>query len=159
MVFPVVMYVFPYMTSPTLWCWRRLLRVPWTARRSDQSILEEISPVHLEKPSLTQLSLSWAPFCLNKFFSVVFKDFLAQLLLCNQCLSFKISQQAFHIYQLHLFSIPVPLSSFLLVNPNHSPDIVPSLILVYLGFPRDNCHVKSSGRIIPFSMKWSQQYL
>jgi len=28
-----------------LWCWRRLLRVPWTARRSDQSILEEISPV------------------------------------------------------------------------------------------------------------------
>ena len=27
-----------------LWCWRRLLRVPWTARRSNQSILEEISP-------------------------------------------------------------------------------------------------------------------
>ena len=27
-----------------LWCWRRLLRVPWTARRSDQSILKEISP-------------------------------------------------------------------------------------------------------------------
>ena len=27
-----------------LWCWRRLLRVPWTARRSDQSILEEINP-------------------------------------------------------------------------------------------------------------------
>ena len=27
-----------------LWCWRRLLRVPWTAKRSDQSILEEISP-------------------------------------------------------------------------------------------------------------------
>ena len=28
-----------------LWCWRRLLRVPWTARRSNQSILKEISPV------------------------------------------------------------------------------------------------------------------
>ena len=29
-----------------LWCWRRLLRVPWTARRSNQSILKEISPAH-----------------------------------------------------------------------------------------------------------------
>ena len=29
-----------------LWCWRRLLRVPWTARRSNQSILKEIQPVH-----------------------------------------------------------------------------------------------------------------
>ena len=29
-----------------LWCWRRLLRVPWTARRSNQSILKEISPIH-----------------------------------------------------------------------------------------------------------------
>ena len=29
------------------WCWRRLLRVPWTARRSNQSILKEISPEHL----------------------------------------------------------------------------------------------------------------
>ena len=29
-----------------LWCWKRLLRVPWTARRSNQSILKEISPVH-----------------------------------------------------------------------------------------------------------------
>ena len=31
----------------TLWCWRRLLRVPWTARRSSQSILKEISPEYL----------------------------------------------------------------------------------------------------------------
>ena len=31
-----------------LWCWRRLLRVPWTARRSNQSILKEIRPVHSE---------------------------------------------------------------------------------------------------------------
>jgi len=30
-----------------LWCWRRLLRVPWTARRSNQSILKEISPEYL----------------------------------------------------------------------------------------------------------------
>ena len=36
-----------------LWCWRRLLRVPWTARRSNQSILKEISPEHsLEGPML-----------------------------------------------------------------------------------------------------------
>ena len=32
------------MNAFELWCWRRLLRVPWTARRSDQSILKEISP-------------------------------------------------------------------------------------------------------------------
>ena len=36
-----------------LWCWRRLLRVPWTARRSNQSILKEISPEYsLEGPKL-----------------------------------------------------------------------------------------------------------
>ena len=34
----------PKMDSVELWCWRRLLRVPWTARRSNQSILKEISP-------------------------------------------------------------------------------------------------------------------
>ena len=38
----------PYLTLPftffDLWCWRRLLRIPWTARRSNQSILQEISP-------------------------------------------------------------------------------------------------------------------
>ena len=54
MVFPVVMYGFESWTVKKaecrridafeLWCWRRLLRVPWTARRSDQSILKEISP-------------------------------------------------------------------------------------------------------------------
>ena len=32
-----------------LWCWRRLLRVPWTARRSNQSILKEINPEYLSK--------------------------------------------------------------------------------------------------------------
>ena len=54
MVFPVVMYGCESWTvkkaehrridSFKLWCWRRLLRVPWTARRSNQSILKEISP-------------------------------------------------------------------------------------------------------------------
>ena len=41
MVFPVVMYG---CDAFELWCWRRLLRVPWTARRSNESILKEISP-------------------------------------------------------------------------------------------------------------------
>ena len=40
-----------------LWCWRRLLRVPWTARRSNQSILKEISPEY----SLEGLMLKWPP--------------------------------------------------------------------------------------------------
>ena len=54
MVFPVVMYACESWTinkaecqridAFELWCWRRLLRVPWTARKSNQSILKEISP-------------------------------------------------------------------------------------------------------------------
>ena len=54
MVFPVVMYGCESWTAKNaehwrtdafeLWCWRRLLRVPWTARRSNQSIVKEISP-------------------------------------------------------------------------------------------------------------------
>ena len=54
MVFPVVMYGCESRTVKKaerlridafeLWCWRRLLRVPWTARRSNQSILKEINP-------------------------------------------------------------------------------------------------------------------
>ena len=54
MVFPIVMYKCESLTIKKaeykkfdvseLWCWRRLLRVPWTARRSNQSILEEINP-------------------------------------------------------------------------------------------------------------------
>ena len=56
MVFPVVMYGCQSWTVKKaecqridafeLWCWRRLLRVPWTARRSNQSILKQISPEH-----------------------------------------------------------------------------------------------------------------
>ena len=54
MVFPVVMYGYeswtlkkaehPRIGAFELWCWRRILRVPWTARRSNQSILQEIDP-------------------------------------------------------------------------------------------------------------------
>ena len=54
MVFPVVIYGFESWTLKKaehqiidtfdLWCWRRILRVPWTAKRSNQSILKEISP-------------------------------------------------------------------------------------------------------------------
>ena len=46
-----------------LWCWRRLLRVPWTARRSNQSILKEISPgCSLEGPMLKlKLQYFWPP--------------------------------------------------------------------------------------------------
>ena len=56
MVFPVVMYGYESWTVKKaecqridvfeLWCWIRLLRVPWTARRSNQYILKETSPVH-----------------------------------------------------------------------------------------------------------------
>ena len=56
MVFPVVMYGYESWTIKKaersridafeLWCWRRLLRVPWTAKRSNQSILKEISPTY-----------------------------------------------------------------------------------------------------------------
>ena len=63
MVFPVVMYGCESWTIKKaecriidafdLWCWRRLLRVPWTARRSNQSILKEISPEY----SLEELKL------------------------------------------------------------------------------------------------------
>ena len=63
MVFPVVMYgceswaikkaEYRRIDALELWCWRRLLRVPWTARRSNQSIIKEISPgCSLEGPML-----------------------------------------------------------------------------------------------------------
>ena len=69
MVFPVVMYGCESWTVKKgecrridafeLWCWRRLLRVPWTARRSNQSILKEISPgISLERMML-QLKLQY----------------------------------------------------------------------------------------------------
>ena len=42
-----------------LWCWRRLLRVPWTARRSNQSILKEISPVISLEGLMLRLKLQY----------------------------------------------------------------------------------------------------
>ena len=72
MVFPVVMYGCDSWTVKKaecrriyafeLWCWRRLLRVPWTARRSNQSILKEISPgCSLEGPMLKLKPIFWPP--------------------------------------------------------------------------------------------------
>ena len=67
MVFPVVMYGFESWTVKKaehlrigafeLWCWRRLLRVPWTARRSNQSILREISPEYSLEGLMLKLKL------------------------------------------------------------------------------------------------------
>ena len=42
-----------------LWCWRRLLRVPWTARRSNQSILKEISPGYSLEEVMLKLKLQY----------------------------------------------------------------------------------------------------
>ena len=69
MVFPVVMYGCESWTIKKaecwridafeLWCWRRLLRVPWTARRSNQSILKEISPEYSLKGLMLKLKLQY----------------------------------------------------------------------------------------------------
>ena len=69
MVFPVVMYrceswtimkaECPRTDGFELWCWRRLLRVPWTARRSNQSILKEISPECLLEGLMLYLKLQY----------------------------------------------------------------------------------------------------
>ena len=72
MVFPVVMYGCESWTVKKaehqrieafeLWCWRRLLRVPWTARRSNQSILKEINPgISLEGMMLKLNPVLWPP--------------------------------------------------------------------------------------------------
>ena len=69
MVFPVVMYGCESWTIKKaecrridafeLWCWRRLLRVPWTARRFNQSILKEISPEYSLKGLMLKLKLQY----------------------------------------------------------------------------------------------------
>ena len=69
MVFPVVMYGCESWTikraecqridASELWCWRRLLRVPWTARRSHQSILKEISPEYSLEGLMLKLKLQY----------------------------------------------------------------------------------------------------
>ena len=67
MVFPVVMYECESwiikkaecqrIDAIELWCWRRLLRVPWTARRSNQSVLKEISPEYSLEELMLKLKL------------------------------------------------------------------------------------------------------
>ena len=69
MVFPVVMYGCESWTikkaecqrtdALELWCWRRLLRVPWSARRSNQSILKEISPEYSLEGLMLKLKLQY----------------------------------------------------------------------------------------------------
>ena len=69
MVFPVVMYGCQIGTRKKakcrridtfeLWCWRRLLKVPWTARRSNQSILKEISPEYSLEGLMLMLKLQY----------------------------------------------------------------------------------------------------
>ena len=69
MVFPVVMYGCESWTIKKaecrridafeLWCWRRLLRVPWTARRSNQSILKEINPEYSLERLMLKLKLQY----------------------------------------------------------------------------------------------------
>ena len=69
MVFPIVIYGCESWTikkaerqridASELWCWRRLLRVPWTARRSNQSILKEISPEYSLEGLMLKLKLQY----------------------------------------------------------------------------------------------------
>ena len=76
MVFPVVMYGCESWTIKKaecrridvfeLWCWRRLLRVPWTARRSNQSILKEISPEYSLEGSMLKLKLQYFGYLMRR---------------------------------------------------------------------------------------------
>ena len=69
MVFPIVMYGYESWTIKKaecqridafeLWCWRRLLRVPWTTRRSNQCILKEISPDYSLEELMLKLKLQY----------------------------------------------------------------------------------------------------
>ena len=69
MVFPVVMYACESWTVKkaecqrldafTVWCWRRLLRVPWTARRCNQSMIKEISPEYSLEGLMLKLKLQY----------------------------------------------------------------------------------------------------
>ena len=76
MVFPVVMYGCEGWTIKKaecqridafeLWCWRRLLRVPWTARRSNQSILQEISPEYSLEGLMLKLKLQYFGYLMQR---------------------------------------------------------------------------------------------
>ena len=76
MVFPVVMYGWESWTVKKaerqridafeLWCWRRLLRVPWTARRSNQSILKETSPGCSLEELMLRLKLQYFDYLMGR---------------------------------------------------------------------------------------------
>jgi len=76
MVFPVVMYGYDSWTIKKaeqqridvfeLWCWRRPLRVPWTARRSNQSILVEISPEYSLEGLMLKLKLQYFGYMMRR---------------------------------------------------------------------------------------------
>jgi len=76
MVFPVVMYRFESWTIKKaehqrvdtfkLWCWRRLLRVPWTARISNQSLLKEIHPEYSLKGLMLKLKLQYFGYMMRR---------------------------------------------------------------------------------------------
>ena len=76
MVFPVAIYGCESWTIKKaerqridafeLWCWRRLLRVPWTARRSNQSILKDISPEYLLEGLMLMLKLQYFSYLMQR---------------------------------------------------------------------------------------------
>ena len=76
MICPVVMYGYESWTVKKaehqgidafeLWCWKRLLRVPWTARRSNQSILKEISPVCSLEGLMLKLKLQYFGYLMRR---------------------------------------------------------------------------------------------
>ena len=76
MIFPVVMYGCESLTIKKvecqrtgafkLWCWRRLLRVPWTARRSNQFILKEISPEYSLEVLMLKLKLQYFGYLMQR---------------------------------------------------------------------------------------------
>ena len=76
MVFPVVIYGCESWTIKKaelrridafeLWCWRRLLRVPWTARRSNQSILKEISPEYSLERLMLKMKLQYFGYLMGR---------------------------------------------------------------------------------------------
>ena len=80
MVFPVVMYGCESWTikkaecqrpdASELWCWRRLLRVPWTARRSNQSILKEMSPGCSLVGLMLKLKLQYFGYLMRRVYSL-----------------------------------------------------------------------------------------
>ena len=79
LVFPVVMYGYESWTIKKaehwridafdLWCWRRLLRVPWTVRRPSQSILQEISPEHSLEGLTLKLKLQYCGHLMRRAYS------------------------------------------------------------------------------------------